>query len=103
MKKCPFCAEEIQEEAIKCRFCNEFLDESHPSKTKWYFSTSAVVIVLLSTGPFGLPLVWLHPHYKKITKISLTIGITGLSILCYFISRNLYLELMQQIDVLGLY
>jgi phage shock protein C len=49
-KRCPFCAEEIRDEAVKCRYCGSFLESGGVLARTWYRSHEGKVIAGVCAG-----------------------------------------------------
>ena len=111
MKKCPFCAEEIQEAAVKCKHCGEFLIDAElkgmkkDADVKWYYRTPVVILLILFWGPFALPLILKNPQYNTTSKTVwtiVTIVYTALSLLIIIAAIIFYVLWLGQIATKGL-
>ena len=92
MKICPFCAEEIQEAAVKCKHCHEFLDETkrpvsnipppYPARPNeglaWYFRTPFIIMMFCTLPPLAMPSVWWHPRLHVVWKLAITVAAVAL-------------------------
>lgn len=99
MKKCPYCAEEIQNAAVKCKHCHEFLDESkrplsfapptrRGDELPWYFKTSFIVLTFVTLPPCALPSVWMHPKLHPVWKVTITLGVVGFCWIAYLAFKS---------------
>lgn len=82
MKPCPYCAEDIQDHALKCRYCGSTLDGAAFSHT-WYRSRRGKMIAGVCAGlaeQFGIPMTAL-----RLAAVLLTLLGAGWGIIVYVV------------------
>ena len=80
MKRCPYCTEEIRDEAVKCRYCGSMLEGTALSRT-WYRSRRGKMIAGVCAGlarQFGISVTAL-----RLAAVMLTLLGAGWGVIVY--------------------
>jgi phage shock protein PspC (stress-responsive transcriptional regulator) len=93
-KLCPYCAEEVRAQAIKCRYCGSRLD-SRRSTSEWYRTASDRMIAGVCGGlalQFGVPTAVVRLAFVLMTLFAGGIGLVIYAVLWVVMPLDVWRE-----------
>ena len=68
---------------------------------RWFNRPGFIITMVLSFGPFALPLVWFHPKYSQVTKLIITLIVIIGSYYLWNASINSMKSIMHEVHQMG--